>query len=939
MWDVMGVSRSGRVRKKPAMLKDFESLYDVRARRMPGRPPKFPEKERKLIHPMNTDNFSNSSMDYDICNVICEPSRVGNWKDNDRGDEETIDSQQMADTDKTDPLLLDTSTKSSNSNLGSDVLDESDDIIIDDYFEVKEEPLDFDYLRDYKIGEDVDDDMLEDDPLRIDGEIKFIQVDTSDYNQIQSLNKSENTEMKHTSEQRAPAIHPVSINFEDTRIQSLNKSKNIEMKDTSVQTAPAIHPVSINFEDTRIQSLKRSTNGEMKDTSKQGDRAHINLEDTRIQSLSKSAHTKMKDTSEQRNPAIHLANENLEDMRIQSSSKSANIEMKDTSEQRDPAINQTKINFEDTKNQSINKSANREMKDTSEPAKDPAIHQASKNLEDTKQTRWTSYRLWAKIARSDILQTSPNMDFSDVNRKLGELWSLVPSAKKYNWKRRAKRLNEKEKVLVSLRQAPVTASVSDEKGSQLQHGSDSAPREHAESLKKMNSISTTDRRAMPSFDFAEQGFSNIIILNEKKKIILRTNAGTMEKAMAWKDVYCQRYDYHFTCKKSHKAVITRFHGVFQCLYGDRQYQESNKIYTKCPVMMDMKIKIPKKDTIEITHPCLITIKGSHNHHTVLEELTVIKEVKKEFFKYFDVGMTAAQVSRFHEDKTNLSVSDMGYGSLNPTISAISFVYNLWLQERQSNAVDLNMSSAIKKYAMENPTSKIELEVSENGFTAVLVTEFMLRVHKELKEAGDMVFVDTTCHRNQVNTVVTSLLCAGPAGAAPLGVIFTSSQEEGSYVAGFCMLKKVLGKDAFCGRGHPQCFRTNTTESERKALKAVWPRSEIFLSNFHLLRQVWQCLCNGSDGFQKEHHPQLMNVAQQLVYADSPDKFEYLWELFSQSPEFRKYDQYSSYLAKLVERKEEWCIAYGKGKFLVDQHTNNIAESTMCIIRDIINNRG
>lgn len=152
-------------------------------------------------------------------------------------------------------------------------------------------------------------------------------------------------------------------------------------------------------------------------------------------------------------------------------------------------------------------------------------------------------------------------------------------------------------------------------------------------------------------------------------------------------------------------------------------------------------------------------------------------------------MTAAQVSRFHEDKTNLSVSDMGYGSLNPTISAISFVYNLWLQERQSNAVDLNMSSAIKKYAMENPTSKIELEVSENGFTAVLVTEFMLRVHKELKEAGDMVFVDTTCHRNQVNTVVTSLLCAGPAGAAPLGVIFTSSQEEGSYVAGGCRFCK------------------------------------------------------------------------------------------------------------------------------------------------------
>lgn len=60
-------------------------------------------------------------------------------------------------------------------------------------------------------------------------------------------------------------------------------------------------------------------------------------------------------------------------------------------------------------------------------------------------------------------------------------------------------------------------------------------------------------------------------------------------------------------------------------------------------MMYVKIKVPAKDTIGNdpymrTHPCFITIKGDHNHHTVFDELRVIKAAKEEFFKYFDLGM-------------------------------------------------------------------------------------------------------------------------------------------------------------------------------------------------------------------------------------------------------------------------------------------------------------
>lgn len=65
---------------------------------------------------------------------------------------------------------------------------------------------------------------------------------------------------------------------------------------------------------------------------------------------------------------------------------------------------------------------------------------------------------------------------------------------------------------------------------------------------------------------------------------------------------------------------------------------------------------------------------------------------------------------------------------------------------------------------------------------------MFRIHKEFREAGEVVFVGTTSHLDQLNTAVTLLLCAGPAGALPLGVVFTSSQDETSYATGTVVMR-------------------------------------------------------------------------------------------------------------------------------------------------------
>lgn len=64
---------------------------------------------------------------------------------------------------------------------------------------------------------------------------------------------------------------------------------------------------------------------------------------------------------------------------------------------------------------------------------------------------------------------------------------------------------------------------------------------------------------------------------------------------------------------------------------------------------------------------------------------------------------------------------------------------LWLQNNQGGE---DMLSAIEKYAASNTNSKIQYEVNGEIFTFVLVTEFMFRAHKEFREAGEIVFVDT-----------------------------------------------------------------------------------------------------------------------------------------------------------------------------------------------------
>lgn len=108
-------------------------------------------------------------------------------------------------------------------------------------------------------------------------------------------------------------------------------------------------------------------------------------------------------------------------------------------------------------------------------------------------------------------------------------------------------------------------------------------------------------------------------------------------------------------------------------------------------------------------------------------------------------MTTAQAHRHHIWKMDLH-NDL-YGQSNhavsPTSRSIQHMRQMWLHKHHGGLNSESMFDTIRKYAKDHPEITLEEEHDDHGFCVVLVTPFMKRAHKQLREAGEVVFVDAT----------------------------------------------------------------------------------------------------------------------------------------------------------------------------------------------------
>ncbi|XP_026754125.1 HMG box-containing protein 4 isoform X2 [Galleria mellonella] len=67
------------------------------------------------------------------------------------------------------------------------------------------------------------------------------------------------------------------------------------------------------------------------------------------------------------------------------------------------------------------------------------VGRAKAQRKDKGKTRITAYMMWAKEARNELLRKHPDMDFSAISKRLGEMWANVTYSERYLWRRKAKR--------------------------------------------------------------------------------------------------------------------------------------------------------------------------------------------------------------------------------------------------------------------------------------------------------------------------------------------------------------------------------------------------------------------------------------------------------------------------------------------------------------------
>ena len=73
----------------------------------------------------------------------------------------------------------------------------------------------------------------------------------------------------------------------------------------------------------------------------------------------------------------------------------------------------------------------------------------------------------------------------------------------------------------------------------------------------------------------------------------------------------------------------------------------------------------------------------------------------------------------------------------------------------------------------------------------------------------------------------------------------------------------------------------------------------------------------------------------MVYAKSASQLDELYKKFNQNELVRQYPKFRSYIEKWWQKRMEWALCYQKSLLVRGNHTNNIAESGIHIVKEII----
>lgn len=130
----------------------------------------------------------------------------------------------------------------------------------------------------------------------------------------------------------------------------------------------------------------------------------------------------------------------------------------------------------------------------------------------------------------------------------------------------------------------------------------------------------------------------------------------------------------------------------------------------------------------------------------------------------------------------------------------------------------------QKTYSENGTTVL---FKENPFAVIIVTPIMKRAH-QMKEAKEIIFVDSPSACDPLNHSITFDMCPSVAAAVPLAIILTQGQTYESYCEGFKLINEAV-PESFYGQKYPNLFLTDQSSAEINAINTVWAKSKVYIS--------------------------------------------------------------------------------------------------------------
>lgn len=167
------------------------------------------------------------------------------------------------------------------------------------------------------------------------------------------------------------------------------------------------------------------------------------------------------------------------------------------------------------------------------------------------------------------------------------------------------------------------------------------------------------------------------------------------------------------------------------------------------------------------------------------------------------------------------------------------------------------------------------------------------------------------------------------GAVPIGIMLHSNQNTENYTEGMKLMQELWSAFNFS----ISCFMTDDSKALKSALKIVWPSVEQLLCQFHVISAVWNWLFTPSNNVPKAERKMCINSVREIMYACTQEEAETLFEKCMGN--FQHLDKFCKYVTELYLRKEQWSFSFRKHVLNRSHNTNNFAEITFRIFKDLI----